>query len=100
MSPIGSVLALAGITSGRFNPALFTDNARFYFSRQTLGDYRTSLRALGQLTKVTPARPPRLRGGFVNRVFELHYGKRKLVLITYAEPGAQGRWEQFMVMPN
>ena len=91
---------LAGITSGRFNPALFTDNARFYFSRQTLGDYRTSLRALGPLIKVTPARPPRLRGGFVNRVFELHYGKRKLVLITYAEPGAQGRWEQFMVMPN
>ena len=90
---------LAGITSGRFNPARFTDNARFYFSRQTLGDYRTSLRALGPLTKVTPARPPRLRGGFVNRVFELHYGKRKLVLITYAEPGAQGRWEQFMVMP-
>ena len=91
---------LAGITSGRFNPALFTGNARFYFSRQTLGDYRTSLRALGPLIKVTPARPPRLRGGFVNRVFELHYGKRKLVLITYAEPGAHGRWEQFMVMPN
>ena len=90
---------LAGITSGRFNPARFTDNARFYFSPQTLGDYRTSLRALGPLTKVTATRPSRLRGGYVNRVFELHYGKRKLVLITYAEPGAHGRWEQFMVTP-
>ena len=91
---------LAGITTGTFNPVLFTDNARFYFSRETLGDYRTSLRALGPLTKVTATRPPRLRGGFVNRVFELQYGKRKLVLSTYAEPGPHGRWEQFMVMPN
>ena len=90
---------LAGITTGRFNPALFTDNGRYYFSPQTFGDYRTSLRALGPVTKITAVRPPRLRGGFVNRVFQLQYGKKTLVLITYAEPGAHGRWEQFMVMP-
>ncbi len=91
--------ALAGIVSGTFNPALFTDNGQYYFTPQTLDDYRQSLRALGPLKSVTVTRPPRLRGGFVNRVFALHYAKRTLVLSTYAEPGAHGRWEQFMIMP-
>ena len=90
---------LAGLVAGRFNPALFTSNARYYFRAQTLGDYRQSLRGLGPLKSVTATRPPRLRGGFVNRVFQLHYAKKTLVLSTYAEPGAKGRWEQFMIMP-
>ena len=90
---------LAAIVTGRFNPALFTSNGRYYFNDQTLGDYRQSLRGLGPLTSVTATRPPRLRGGFVNRVFQLHYAKKTLVLSTYAEPGAKGRWEQFMIMP-
>ena len=90
---------LAGIVTGRFDPALFTSNARYYFSAPTLGDYRQSLRGLGPLKSVTASRPPRLRGGFVNRVFQLHYAKKTLVLSTYAEPGAKGRWEQFMIMP-
>ena len=90
---------LAGISGGKFNPGLFTDNGRYYFNARTLGDYHTSLGRLGPLKSVTPVRPPRLRGGFVNRVFQLHYAKRTLTLITYAEPGAKGRWEQFMVTP-
>ena len=90
---------LAGIVTGRFNPALFTENGRYYFGAQTLADYRQSLRGLGPLKSVTATRPPRLRGGFVNRVFALHYAKKTLVLSTYAEPGAHGRWEQFMIMP-
>ena len=90
---------LAGIVSGRFSPALFTDNGQYYFTPQTLSDYRQSLSALGPLKSVTVTRSPRLRGGFVNRVFALHYAKRTLVLSTYAEPGAHGRWEQFMIMP-
>ena len=90
---------LAGLVGGKFNPALFTENGRYYFNAQTLGDYRASLRALGPLKSVTATRPPRLRGGFVNRVFQLHYAKQTLTLITYAEPGAKGRWEQFMIMP-
>jgi hypothetical protein len=44
---------------------------------------------------------PRLRGGFVNRNYVIHYaGGKKLVLITYAQPGAKGRWEQFIIMPE
>jgi hypothetical protein len=46
-------------------------------------------------------RAPRLRGGFVNRNYTIHYaGHPDLTLVTYAEPGANGRWEQFLVMPE
>ena len=90
---------LAGLVGGKFNAGLFTDNGRYYFNAQTLGDYRTSLRGLGPLKSVTATRPPRLRGGFVNRVFQLHYANRTLTLSTYAEPGPKGRWEQFMITP-
>ena len=90
---------LAGLVGGKFNAGLFTDNGRYYFNPQTLGDYRTSLRGLGPLKSVTATRPPRLRGGFVNRVFQLHYANRTLTLSTYAEPGPKGRWEQFMITP-
>jgi len=42
-----------------------------------------------------------LTTGFVNRNFTIHYaGHPDLVLVTYAEPGANGRWEQFLVMPE
>ncbi len=90
---------LVKISGGKFDPALFTDNGRYYFNAQTLDDYRSSLRGLGPLKSVTATRPPRLRGGFVNRVFRLHYAKKALTLITYAEPGTKGRWEQFMITP-
>ncbi len=90
---------VTALAAGRFNPALFTDNARYYFSAPTRADYRSSLAPLGPLTKVEPLRGPRLRGGFVNRNYRLTFGKRELTLITYAEPGAAGRWEQFIISP-
>ncbi len=92
---------LAELTAGTVSPARFTDNARYYFTPQTLGDFSQSLAPLGAPEAVKSLRPARLRGGFVNRVYELSYaGGRKLILITYAEPGDAGRWEQFLVMPR
>ena len=88
------------LVKGTVDPTKFTDNLNFYFDSTTLGDYRSSLASLGTPT-VTPVSPPRLRGGFVNRNFTLHYADGKdLILITYAEPGANGRWEQYIVMPQ
>lgn len=55
---------------------------------------------LGAPLKVEALRAPRLRGGFVNRNYRITYKDTSVVIITYAEPGAQGRWEQFMVMPE
>lgn len=90
---------LEALVAGRFDPGRFTGNAQFYFTEDVRGDYRDSLAALGPLTRLEPTRPPRLRGGFVNRVFRATFEKRSLTLSTYAEPGEQGRWEQFLVMP-
>ena len=88
------------IVSGHPDRSKFTDNLNYYFDRTTLGDYRSSLAPLGE-PKITILRSPRLRGGFVNRNYSVHYPDGKdLILITYAEPGASGRWEQFMIMPE
>lgn len=90
-------LALA---AGRFDAARFTDNAQSYFDARTRADYAASLKDLGAPTRFEPLGKPRLRGGFVNRNFAITAGGRKLLLVTYAEAGEHGRWEQFMVMPG
>lgn len=89
------------LVSGRLDRAQFTANLNYYFDPATLSDYRTSLAPLGAPTSVTINRSPRLRGGFVNRNYTIHYaGGKDLTLVTYAERGANGRWEQFMIMPE
>ncbi len=90
-----------GLVTGKLPRSKFTDNLNYYFNQATLGDYRSSLAALGKPTSITINRSPRLRGGFVNRNYTIHYaGRPDLTLVTYAEPGANGRWEQFMIMPE
>ena len=34
------------------------------------------------------------------RFYRDYAGGKDLTLVTYAEPGAAGRWEQFMIMPE
>ncbi|HSR00677.1 MAG TPA: serine hydrolase domain-containing protein [Sphingomicrobium sp.] len=89
------------LASGKVDPSKFTANLDYYFNPTTLADYRTSLAPLGAPASITISGAPRLRGGFVNRNFTIHYASGKdLTLVTYAEPGAAGRWEQFMIMPE
>jgi CubicO group peptidase (beta-lactamase class C family) len=89
------------LVSGKPDRAKFTPNLNYYFDRATLGDYQASLARLGAPVSITLNRPPRLRGGFVNRNYTIHYARGKdLSLVTYAEPGTSGRWEQFMIMPE
>jgi CubicO group peptidase (beta-lactamase class C family) len=89
------------LVGGRVDRAKFTANLNYYFNATTLADYRSSLAPLGAPTSITITRSPRLRGGFVNRNYKIRYASGKdLTLVTYAEPGANGRWEQFMIMPE
>lgn len=89
------------IVGGRIDASKFTDNLNYYFNPATLGDYRSSLAPLGTPTSLESLGAPKLRGGFVNRNFTIHFsGGKNLTLVTYAEPGANGRWEQFMIMPE
>lgn len=90
-------IELGALANGRIDPGRFTENAQYYFTPEVLRDYRTSLAPLGPVKKVELVRPPRLRGGFVNRVFRLVYARRSLTLSTYAEAGEHGRWEQFLI---
>ena len=87
------------LIAGKYDAKAFTPHAQFYFTDTVRKDYAQSLSKLGALTRFEALGKPRLRGGYVNRNFDVMIGARKLRLVTYAEPGANGRWEQFIVMP-
>ena len=87
------------LRTGHLDRALLTDDANYYFTPTALGDYQSSLSKLGQPTSFEPTGGPRLRGGFVNRNYKVTYPDETLEIVTYAEPGADGRYEQFLVMP-
>jgi CubicO group peptidase (beta-lactamase class C family) len=84
---------------GALDPAMLTDDLAYYFTPAARADYRTSLGALGEPTGFAQQGRTRLRGGFVNRVYRVTYPGRTLAVSTYAEPGASGRFEQFLVAP-
>jgi CubicO group peptidase (beta-lactamase class C family) len=89
------------LASGALDRSKFTPNLNTYFDATVLGDYRASLASLGAPASIELTRPARLRGGFVNRNYVIHYtGHPDLTLVTYAEPGPDGRWEQYMIMPE
>lgn len=85
---------------GELDRSRLTENANYYFTPETLADYRDSLAPLGKPTRFEPIGGPRLRGGFVNRNYRITYPDRSLVLITYAEPGREGKIEQFIIGPS
>lgn len=88
------------LRAGALDRSKLTGNSNYYFDAVALSDYRTSLGKLGDPATFELSHPPRLRGGFVNRNYTVTYGDgRKLLVVTYAELGAAGRYEQFLVMP-
>ena len=90
---------LDAMRAGTLDPKLMTENWNYYFTGTAAADYKQSLAALGEPRSFTLARPARLRGGFVNRNYVATYADRKLNIVTYAELGDGGRYEQFLVMP-
>lgn len=88
------------LRAGKLDRGTMTDDANYYFDATAIGDYRDSLAKLGDPTEFKLARPARLRGGFVNRNYNVTYKDgTKLAVVTYAEPDGAGRYEQFIVMP-
>lgn len=88
----------ASIVAGRPDRSKMTANLNYYFDARVLGDFRSSLAPLGAPVAVELSGSPRLRGGFVGRSYALRFaGGRSLDLSTYAEPGPNGRWEQFLI---
>jgi len=87
-----------GLRAGKINRSAFTANGNYYFTPQALSDYRASLAPLGEPHSFTRDRFS-LRGGFTVEIYTLDYGTRKLTIVLRAEPGPEGRIEQFTVYP-
>lgn len=88
------------LRTGTLDRKLLTNNANYYFTPVALGDYKTSLGALGMPKSFDLVRRPRPRGGFINRNYRVTYPSgRTLNIITYSETGNDGRFEQFLVQP-
>ncbi|MDQ1156664.1 D-alanyl-D-alanine carboxypeptidase [Sphingomonas sp. SORGH_AS 950] len=89
----------AQLQAGRLDRSLLTEDAAYYFTPATIADYRASLSPLGAPKTIEQTGKTRLRGGFVNRSYRVTYPNRTLRISTYAEPGATGKIEQFLVSP-
>jgi CubicO group peptidase (beta-lactamase class C family) len=86
------------LREGKIDRSLFTVNANFYFTPTALADYRASLAPLGQPSSIRQ-RSAKLRGGFTAEAYTVTYPGRTLTIVLRAEPGANGKIEQFTVYP-
>ena len=89
----------AELQSGKVDRSMLTKDADYYFTKEAVGDYGSSLGPLGKPQSFEALGGPRLRGGYVNRNYRISYPDQKLLLVTYAEPGSEGKFEQYLVMP-
>jgi CubicO group peptidase (beta-lactamase class C family) len=87
---------LAGLQQGKIERALFTSNMNAYFDETALGDFASSLGALGGLKDVV-AQGHGLRGGMKYRRFRASFEKKSVIVSTYTTP--EGKLEQFLVLP-
>jgi CubicO group peptidase (beta-lactamase class C family) len=86
---------LTGLQAGKIDPTLFTADANFYFSAETLGDFASSLQPLGAVTEVK-RESEQLRGGMVYRSFTAAFaGGKKVTVSTYTMK--DGKLEQLLV---
>lgn len=86
---------LAGLQHGKIDRSMFTPDANFYFSDETLEDFSSSLTPLGEITGVV-ARRESLRGGMFARSYEVRFSGGKTASVsTYVMK--DGKIEQFLV---
>lgn len=79
---------------GRIDRTLFTSNANAYFTEQALGDYGSSLGALGNIQQFTQLNEG-ARGGMTFRTYRVSFAKRNVVISIYEMP--DGKIEQYLV---
>jgi D-alanyl-D-alanine carboxypeptidase len=87
----------AGLQQGTVDRSLFTDDANFYLSEQALKDFQTGLAPLGTPEAFIPIRHG-LRGGMMERVYQVKFPKQTLHVWTYEMP--DGKLEQYQVAPE
>ena len=82
------------LQQGKIDRTLFTDNANYYFNDQALKDYASSLGPLGAPQTFSSAGSS-LRGGMTERVYEVKYPTKNLVIIIYEM--LDGKLEQYLI---
>jgi CubicO group peptidase (beta-lactamase class C family) len=87
----------AGLQRGTIDRSLFTDDANFYFSDQALKDFQTGLAPLGTPQEFN-ALAHGLRGGMMERIYQVKFPKQTLRVWTYEMP--DGKLEQYQVAPE
>jgi CubicO group peptidase (beta-lactamase class C family) len=85
---------LEGLTQGKIDRSLFTQNANDYFTPTCLNDIQTSLAPLGAL-KVLTRQSSQLRGGMTHLSYRARFEHDTLALNIYLTP--DGKYEQYMV---
>ncbi len=95
----GAKTLLDQLIADRPDRTRLTDNAAYYFTNRVIADYRTSLSPLGRPTGFVQTGTSALRGGFVGRSYRVSFGDRAVAISTFTEPGANGRFEQFLISP-
>jgi CubicO group peptidase (beta-lactamase class C family) len=83
-----------GLQQGKIDRSLFTDNANAYFTEQALKDYAGSLGPLGAPQSFSQAGFSS-RGGMIDRLYEVKYPSKSLVIIIYEMP--DGKIEQYLI---
>jgi D-alanyl-D-alanine carboxypeptidase len=87
---------LAGLQHGQLDMNLLTENAKFYFSKETIGDFASSLAPLGEIKSVKMDSES-LRGGMTFRSFTVEFATKTARLTTFTMPN--GKIEQFLIGP-
>lgn len=86
---------MAGLQERKIDRSLFTSDANFYFSAETLGDFGSSLKPLGAVASVSK-KSESLRGGMTFRSFTVGFaGGQSVTVTTYTMP--DGKLEQLLV---
>ena len=83
-----------GLQQGKIDRSLLTDNANAYFTEQALKDYASSLGPLGAPQGFSQTRSSG-RGGMIERIYEVKYPTKNLVIIIYEMP--DGKIEQYLI---
>lgn len=87
----------SGLQKGQIDRSLFTPDANFYFSKQALQDFKTTLGPLGK-PKSFVQTYEHYRGGMLERVFSVSFPKQTLRVWTYQKP--DGKLEQYQIAPT
>ena len=82
------------LAKGTLDPALFTDNAKAYFSKEVVADYAASLGPLDAPTDFSPTGES-LRGGMTIRSYRIRAGGVLMSLTTMIMP--DGKIEQYLI---